>query len=163
MHFNKEIQLQHFITGKRTQDSECGNVFKAALGKYMGRSFVLYSSLEERQLSNPYISFRSWPVNSDSTSQILPGEGCKFDKMVQSNSRFRGLRHRPKDLSHFYFLSCKQHQEDPIPALFCCSFQRNSLSQDNQMRMTSGQQTSAKSLLFCSWQEDDVLQMPGSR
>lgn len=69
--------------------------------------FCIHHPKRDSCQTNPYILFCSWPVDSDSTSQIFPGEGCKFDKMPQSNARFRGLRRRPKDLPDFYFLWCK--------------------------------------------------------
>lgn len=96
-------------------------------------------------------------LDSPSTSQILPAEGCEFVKMVRSTARFGGAG----ELFLLLFL-VQGAPGRAILALLCCSFQRSSLSQENQMRVTSGHGASAKSLLFCSWQEDDVLQMPGS-
>lgn len=166
MHLNKEIKQNCSILslGNAPRTRECCNVFRAALGKYTERDhlFRIHHPKRDSCQTNPHIPFRFWPVNSDSTSQISPGEGCKSDKTPQSNARFRGLRHGPKDLPYSSFSPCEQHQEGPMLALFCCSFQTHGLSQDNQMRMTSGYQTSAKPLLFWSWQEGDVLQMPGS-
>lgn len=151
MPLNKEIQVQGFILGNACRALSAEG-FEAA-GKAPGEDFMLYPSPKERQLSNKSLWFLTLPP---------PPTFCL---LRAANLTKNGAKQCQVWGTGELFLLPFLVQGAPgraILALLCCSFQRSSLSQENQMRVTSGHGASAKSLLFCSWQEEDVLQMPGS-
>lgn len=95
MRSNKEVQQQCLIARRRTgawsaQRAPC------CLGEVQGES-----------ICSTFLTRRETAVRQILTSQllldpvalILPGEGCKLDKIVRSCARFGGLRCRPKALS----------------------------------------------------------------
>lgn len=150
MPLNKEIQVQGFILGNALR-ALSAEVFEAA-GKAPGEDLCcIHHPKRGSCQTNPFGSWLCFHL---------------------ADSAWRGLRIWQNGAKQCQvwgtgelFLLLFLVQGAPgraILALLCCSFQRSSLSQVNQMRVTSGRGASAKSLLFCSWQGDDVLQMPGS-
>lgn len=132
------------------QGSECWSVWSCR--ESTRRGFVLYPSPKERQLSNKSLWF---------LTLLPPPRSCLAGLWICQNGAKQCQVWGTGELFLLLFL-VRGAPGRAILALLCCSFQRSSLSQENQMRVTSGHGASAKPLLFCSWQEDDVLQMPGS-
>lgn len=110
MALNKEIQVQGFILGN-------------APGLWVLKCLKLQGKHPERicavSITQREAAVKQIPLvlDSASTSQILPGEGCEFVKMVQSNARFGELG----NFSSFYSL-CREHQAEPSSPCFAAHF-----------------------------------------